>query len=123
VEFADRLPAGCPPPNAQAVDRDIVAYRIIDTPPPKASDFISHWNMNPGKRYRDECIARSLSIFSTLEECRAVMEGSLKFKNKGICRIKLAPGAGMILQNHQTGHISWWMAKDAEPLRYCEGME
>jgi hypothetical protein len=39
-----------------------------------------------------------------------------------VCKVVLPPGCGMIHGRGTKGHISWWLARDFDPLPHCEIM-
>ena len=69
MEWAEDLPEGCPPPDAIAPGSEIF-FRAVLTFPPTEIDFQSQRKQQPNKYYSNECEARALSMFSTLEGCK-----------------------------------------------------
>ena len=118
-KWAEDLPKGCPPSDAfDAESRDY--YRLVETVPPTERDFWSHRKLYPTKAFRtDECVARSVSLFATMDACgQAAKLPSLKKKHT--VTIALPPGSGVLKQTGRSlDHFSWWRADGFDPIPAC----
>jgi hypothetical protein len=116
IEWAEDLPADCPPNDAVA-PQNALFYRLVNNIPPVDRDFWSHRKLNPNKRFNvSECIARSCSVLSDLEGCSQIIKLPTQ-KNKRIVQLVLPPQSGLI---RKTGrnlyHYSWWRAGTFDPI-------
>ena len=109
-EWAEELPANCPPPEAY-IPANEEFYRIVNNYPVKDLDFFSYYALHGFKpKLVSLCQAKSVSVSKSLESC---VEKLPLFKNGKIVRIVLTSKSGFI---RKTGpnyhHFSWWRCKD-----------
>lgn len=70
MTYRERLPNGCPPPEAEEVKAARDLFRLVDSNPPTDDDFVSHRALHPGKTFSDECRAWwSLADYDILIRC------------------------------------------------------
>lgn len=119
-EWAEELPPNCPPSKATPPNYDTF-YRLIPRFPPEKQDFFSHRKLFPTRKFKtNECRARSVSIFSELEECAKIRKLPAHRK-KIIIQLTLSPESGVVLQTGRNKkHYSWWMKKGYDPIKNCK---
>lgn len=111
MEWYEELPDSCPPEDTE-YGSNRTFFRITERKPPIDSDFFSQRKLSPHKAFNiDECIARSLSIFSNRNDALNIMKLP-KFKNYPyLYKIKLNNNAGVIKKTSSKSHYSWWRSK------------
>lgn len=116
IEWAEDLPAHCPPADAVAPENDLF-YRLVNNVPPVDRDFWSHRKLNPSKKFNtSECIARSCSLISDLERCFQVAKLPTQ-QNKRIVQLILPPQSGRIKKTGRNfSHYSWWRGGNFDPI-------
>jgi hypothetical protein len=99
MSYRDRLPEGCPPDAAEEITTLRAVFRLVRTDPPMPADFLSQRQEKPGQIFRGvtECEACGLSVFADRRDAEARALKLPSLKNRKICRITLAVGAGRIL--------------------------
>lgn len=103
--WAEPLPEACPPVVAED-PAEQVAYRLIAGDPPTPDDFQSQRNTHPDRHFNvSECVARSVSVWSSIERARALRLKS-PHQGKKIAAITLVRGTGVVTR--RKAHISWW---------------
>jgi len=121
VEWAEDLPEGCPPSDAVAPNGEIF-FRAVLTFPPTEIDFQSQRKQQSQKQYRNECEARALSMFSTLNGCKRLKKYPY-FKNHLIVSLTLGKECGLIKENPSSiseMHYDWWLAAKFNPISICK---
>lgn len=121
MDFHEQLPNECPPREAEEILAEREVFRLVGTNPPADWDFQSHRLRWRKKFFSDECTARALSVSAT--KAHAELTAKLPRMKPGliVCRVKLAAGAGMILQTgSDKNHYSWWRSAAFAPLENCE---
>jgi hypothetical protein len=92
-----------------------MVYRFIDGRMPSESDFLSHYERQPDKKWAPkECQARGLSILRTLDDCIAMRQGVPALRKKSIAEGTLVSTDGLIAPTPSktcTGHCTWWRHK------------
>lgn len=118
AEWAEELPANCPPIGAENPDNRWF-YRLVNTFPPSASDFVSNRTLFPNKIFNiDECIVRALSIFETAIACREILKLPLH-KDQLLVKLLLPDVSGLVLRTKKK-HYSWWKRKSFNPIPMCK---
>lgn len=119
LSWFEDLPPDCPP-TAARIPKDEIYYRLAKNYPPAIEDFYSHRNLYPNKKFGDECKARSLSIFNSIDGCRNLLKMPLH-RDKVIVKIRLDGLSGVILKTGKNKeHYSWWMSINFNPTENCE---
>lgn len=121
IEWAEHLPSACPPEDASFPDRDEY-YRLVSSIPPVQKDFHSYRMLYPNKYFQlGECIARSVSLLTSYEECNRIMKlPRYKNNNMTIACLVLEAESGVVLQTGTNrSHFSWWRAKEFDPIPCC----
>lgn len=122
MSFRDSLPAGCPPDAAEEITAPRAVFRLMRTDPPTPEDFHSQRQENPNKAFPNisECVVCGLSVFA---DKRDAVNRALRlqhFKNRKICRVTLADGAGRIQPTFQPSHHTWWPLAAFDVFAHCE---
>ncbi|WP_345844267.1 hypothetical protein [Shewanella algae] len=107
----EELPERCPPTDAKTPDGQEY-FRLIENEIIESDDFISHRKIWPNKAFHvSECRARSVSVYSDIEECRAIKKLPAH-KQKKIAKVILKKDDGYIKQTGQNKeHYSWWRTR------------
>lgn len=114
LEFAEQLPAGCPPQSACAPETRSV-WRIVPSETPTENDFRSHaFLKKPLPERICACVASSCSVFSPSKRKPKIF-GLPKFKKKFVATFEIDKDSGLIDENFTTGHIDFWMYKGFDP--------
>lgn len=122
IDFFEDLPQNCPPSNAKIPD-DEIYFRLTDSFPPSIKDFYSHKRLFPNRNYKDECIARAISLLKTAKECEKKKKlPYFKNKNKCVIKVTLNKASGVVKKTGRK-HVSWWMSLGFNPIEYCELVE
>ena len=122
MSFRDSLPAGCPPDAAEEITAPRAVFRLVRTDPPTPNDFLSQRQENPDKVFAgiSECVVCGLSVFADKQDAVAKALKLQHLKNRKICRVTLATGAGRIQPTFQPSHHTWWPLAAFDILRHCE---
>lgn len=103
------LPEQCPPTDARKCEG--CYYRIANGNPATTEDFFSQRKLQPDKVFRglgvDECVTRSVSLFSDKGEAEKRLKLP-KFKKACIAVVELKPKDGVLKKTFGTAHYSWW---------------
>lgn len=120
-EFRERLPEGCPPPEAQEIITEQVVFRLVRRDPPTDSDFQSQRAEKLNRRFTgvSECQARGLSVFSDMSEAAKRLKLPA-LKGRLICQVTLDRESGYILRTGSLGHFTWWPFARFPILSKCQ---
>lgn len=107
MNWYEKLPPDCPPLEAFAPEE---TYFRLGGIPPSDSDFWSHRQRFPHKVFHvSECVARSLSVFNTLEAAERLKKLLPAMRSKSIFEVDLTEEDGLIQQTgNDVHHFSWW---------------
>lgn len=122
LEWAEPLPPSCPPEDSVSPNGEQY-YRLVKVFPPTESDFYSYRMLYPSRSFQlGECIARSVSLLTSYEECGNLTKlPRYKNHNNIIIMIILPPESGVVLQTGlKRSHFSWWRAKNFDPMPCCQ---
>ncbi|MGC1376996.1 MAG: hypothetical protein WA821_12265 [Anaerolineales bacterium] len=118
--WAEPLPDDCPHSDAQTPNGDVV-YRLTSAYPPIEKDFFSQSKLHPERKFKDECIARALSVHNSLAASKNVQKLPSQKENRYIVKLTLTNNSGVIKQTGKDiNHISWWQKRNFNPLEHCE---
>lgn len=113
--FEDLVIEGCtcPPEDAFLPNGETELYRIVKYNTAMSDCFISHRKKHPTKSYSDECIARAVSTFDSIE---GLLNAFLKTpagkkKERLIGKVVLQEKDSMIKKTFSKGHYSWWRSQ------------
>lgn len=119
--YLEPLPAGCPPNDSLYIDEELQVYRFLEATTPTHHDFTSHWVRFPQRKYRDECTARAISVFDSLDEGRMTKGATLVMRQKTASIVTLRSGAGRISPPApRDSHRDLWLFKDYPVLECCQ---
>ena len=120
--YREPLPEGCPPAEATEIKTVQRFYRLVETDPPRDSDFDS-WRMrNPTKRPpkgRTECEARGLSLYASRSDAEGQLLKVPKLRGHQIGTVRLDAGAGAIQRTSGGSHHTWWPRSAFDILDHC----
>ncbi len=109
MKWFEELPSQCPP--ADAVPAQGRFFRIAKGLPTESQDYLSQRSLQPDKVFIgegiDECIVRSVSVFSNLDDAKRRLRLP-KFRSQTIVAIDLEPSDGVIKKTFGPCHYSWW---------------
>lgn len=116
MNFKETLPNSCPPNDVQHPSQKTL-WRMLPASEVQESDFDSHAKKFPEKRYPDMCRARSTSLLTSLDACRAVskMPSPNVASLTHAVEVHVDSAAGVWDQNKPT-HVSLWLAAHIDPL-------
>ena len=90
-------------------------YRISKGNPATDCDFFSQRKMQPNKTFTglgvDECVARSISLFSEVNDAARRLKLP-KFRSANIAVVTLQPKDGVMKKTFSDSHYSWWRSTD-----------
>ena len=113
MDWYEQLPPLCPP--SDAVPCSGTYYRISKGNPATDKDFFSQRKLQPNRVFTglgvDECIARSISLFSELNDATRRLKLP-KFRSANIAEITLQPKDGVMKKTFSDSHYSWWRSVD-----------
>lgn len=113
MNWFEQLPALCPP--LDAVPCGGTYYRIAKGNPATDSDFFSQRELQPNKIFTglgvDECVARSVSLFSEVNDAARRLKLP-KFRSANIAVVTLQPKDGVMKKTFSDSHYSWWRSTD-----------
>ena len=112
------LPADCPPLDAAEPSEPTLFYRLVFGEKINERSFQPYVQLYPeNKRYRNLCVAYSVSLFSTLGFTMAShREAMLRNKILGdhVAVLKILPEHGKFDLNPLTGHCSFWFYESCD---------
>ena len=115
TKWFEELPEQCPPEDANECNGTY--YRIANGNPATSADFFSQKRLQPDKIFTgegiDDCIVKSISLFSDRKEIEKRMKLP-KFRKGVIAEIRLEPKDGMIKKTFGNAHYSWWRTNEFE---------
>lgn len=118
MRYRERLPEGCPPDIAKETDGSRDVFRLVRTNPPTEIDFRSQREEKPDRVFPDECKARGLSVHADRRDSEKALRLPT-LRGRLVCRVRLGPGAGEILQTGRYSHHTWWPLADYDVLENC----
>jgi hypothetical protein len=110
MNWSKNLPDECPPKEAFE-PKKFKIYRFIKGTSLTVKDLQSQRVLQPSKIFRgvDECVTRSLSVYSELETCRNMLKlPANKNRWQNVAEIELSANDGLIMKTFGRGHYSWW---------------
>jgi hypothetical protein len=112
VGWAETLPTGCPPSSSVNPGGEIF-FRLVGTPP-TADDFRSQAARFPGRFKTSGCVARAVSMWSSIEKVRKLrlLPGHAA---ESIAMVAVPLGSGVV-RGKPNGHCSWWLCSGFNPL-------
>lgn len=120
IDFLEPLPESCPPSEVIA-PKESVLWRLLKSGSPTAVDFFSQRERLPTRHYDDECLARSISLVTSLAVCRAVIK-SPRMKFSHAVPVPHDPRCGVWHKDSET-HVNWWPYITTDPVSLIGGVE
>ena len=115
TKWFEELPEQCPPEDAKECNG--IYYRIANGNPATSTDFFSQKKLQPDKVFIgkgiDDCIVKSISLFSDRKEIEKRMKLP-KFRKGVIAEVRLEPKDGLIKKTFGNAHYSWWRTNEFE---------
>jgi hypothetical protein len=115
MNWYEQLPPQCPP--SDAIPCGGAFYRIAKGNPASDDDFFSQRKLHPNKIFTglgvDECIARSISLFSEVNDATRRLKLP-KFRSANVVEVVLLPKDGVMKKTFSDSHYSWWRSTDFE---------
>ena len=118
--WPSHFPPNCPPPEAKEEER--VGYRLAASNPPAPRDFMSHYELAPGRKWHgfERCLACGISLFRSEAELRSAWEllPALRKKNCSMIAMgKISPASGKVMDtdSRSPGHFTWWVRVGFHP--------
>lgn len=118
--FKEHLPVDCPPREAEDKPLENV-YRLCINNPPKASDFLSHVELNKTFPPEKTCMAAGLSIYTELSDAEKSKKRIPAYRKKGyIACGNIIKGVGRVLSTPTQGnsHHTWWTYRGTDASIY-----
>lgn len=117
MNFAEKLPDACPPPEASETKFN-PAYRIVRANPPNQGCFASNTKLGQHQPAGvDPCRFASCSLFTDIQKAKNIARLP-KFRNSEpkIAKLLLPATAGVSILNKETKHIDLWFYEGFDPL-------
>ncbi|WP_139197741.1 hypothetical protein [Pseudomonas sp. NFACC05-1] len=107
-DFLEPLPDSCPPENVNTPTEPVL-WRLLRASVHTAEDFDSQRKRLSNHKYPDECLARSVSLMTSLAACRAAVKSPLMAKMKFTHAVEIPcdPKLG-VWHKDQPNHVNWW---------------
>jgi hypothetical protein len=104
------FPPDCPPPDAEAVTRQVL--RFVEHDPPQAEDFISLLQSGRSVPHDKRCEAAGLSAFTDEADIASQRRRFKGFRRRSVARGELLAEHGATKPtprpNFQS-HVTWWV--------------
>jgi len=118
-EWAEPLPAACPPSEAKLPNGDPY-YRLVKIFPPKIDDFHSLQMLFPGRSFSNPCRARAVSLFNSRSHCLGIRKLA-SHRSELVVVLDLPKESGVLMQTGKDPcHFSWWRIKSFDPVKCCK---
>ena len=116
LDFLEPLPESCPP-TAVVAPTESTLWRLVKTNAVTARDFDSQRERLPNREYSDECMARSVSLVTSLAACRAAIKSPrmARMKFSHAVPVPYDPSYG-VWHKDQPTHVNWWPYISVDPL-------
>lgn len=116
-KYSSRLPAACPPSDADKVDTNL--YRAIDGASPKAKDFQSYAERNRPGINPDDCDSWGLSVWPDMNAVAHGRRAIPALKRKAVIRFPVTKDDGCLKftpSRQQRDHHTFWCAEGFAPV-------
>ncbi|WP_143473500.1 hypothetical protein [Flavilitoribacter nigricans] len=114
--FEDLVIEGCICPHEDSIhpDGEQAFYRIVKHNPATSDCFVSHRKKYPTREFSDECIARAVSTFNSIEGLfnAFIRTPAGRKKERLVATLVLTQTDGMLKQTAREGHYSWWRSRN-----------
>lgn len=119
MTYRESLPTSCPPIDPNVPDEPIL-WRLLFSNTVKDDDFDSQYKKQPTRNFYDQCGARSVSLTTSLEVCRALVKSPRMPKFTHAVQVLHDPTTGVWHKDKPT-HVHWWPYKASDPLNVVVG--
>lgn len=121
--FLEPLPNSCPPENL-TTPTEPVLWRLLRNSAHTAADFDSQRKRLSNHKYPDECLARSVSLMTSLAACRAAVKSPrmAKMKFTHAVEVPYDPNHGVWHKDLST-HVNWWPYSGVNPTQIAGKVE
>lgn len=119
MTFREPLPDSCPPANTTHPTDDVL-WRMLMAPQVSDADFDSQAEKQKGRKFKNECEGRSVSLVTTLEACRAAVKSPRVPPFTHAVPVNVDVNAGVWHQDKVT-HVHWWPYATSLPLSLVAG--
>lgn len=121
--YREELPDSCPPATVVAPSTPTL-WRLIRSSSLSDSDFDSQRKRSPKRNYPDECLARSVSLVTSLAACRAAIKSPYmaRMKFTHAVEIPCRPPLGVWHKDGET-HVNWWPYAGVDPVALAGQVE
>ncbi len=110
MNWVEPLPSECPQKGAFEPNKFKV-YRLAKEASVDNDDFQSQRALQPNKEFKgiSECIARSLSVYDSADNCiNMIRLPAYKKRWKAVLEITLEREDGLVQKTFGLNHYSWW---------------
>lgn len=122
--WPSHFPLQCPPSNAR--QDEVEVFRLVESDPPSASDFLSNIDEQPQRKFPPNllCNACGVSVYQKYADVAATRRkypAALGHKKVAIGTISRTDG--VVLETFTPSHMTWWVQTStphAEFTRYNE---
>ncbi|MHB1948959.1 MAG: hypothetical protein ACYCQI_12705 [Gammaproteobacteria bacterium] len=108
--------AQCPPNDSKSMDVSPV-FRFINNSIVELKDFEPHFLKFKGKVYKDQCLAKGTSVYSSYYSMLDLQNKIPAFRDKKIAIGKIANDDGKVLVGEKS-HITWWIESNNPHLNF-----
>ena len=117
------FPEQCPPLQAR-ID-NIQVYRLVDSTPLTANDFLPTVVEHPHRPFPADklCAACGVSVFRNVQDVMAKRRRFAPLRNKKIARGCITESDGLVLETFEPTHITWWLQTVAPHANFTEHQE
>ena len=116
--WPSHFPIGVPPSDATVPSGWL--FRLVDTLPPSAEDFKSHFELYPGRDWGVGIVqAHGVSFHADVADSEKVRRRFKPLRNKRIARGQLTAHHGRMKKtpSTETSHLTVWFLAGAAPYR------
>jgi hypothetical protein len=117
--YREPLPTSCPPSNPK-VPQEKVLWRLLFGSTVTDADFDSQREKQKTRKFPDECTARSVSLATSLAECRAMAKSPRLPNFTHAVPLQNDPATGVWDKDKPT-HVNWWPYQSTNPLKVICG--
>ena len=122
------FPDDCPPEDAK--EKNICVYRLVNHNPPTSEDFLSTYELQPGRRFNNLSLACGISCYTDYEQAvqqNELLSKSTYFIRKNLPKMKLAKGhtdprCGVVKETPASfpSHVTYWLRKNVSVEHHFE---
>lgn len=107
-DFLEPLPPSCPPEEVNMPTEEKL-WRLLRANTHTAEDFDSQRKRLSKHTYPDECLARSVSLMTSLAACRAAVKSPRMAKMRFTHAVEIPCDSNFgVWHQDQPNHVNWW---------------